>query len=138
MYFIIHTVTHLYTHYLPTSLTPTSCHSFFFCPFSCLVASCRAFARVVYNSMRHVNISNSNDRKLQLFCYLSMVSYNFQAGQLLNVVFGADAPRLARTIEQELKNEEQAKKGERERPNRAPHELTPPEQVDKPINLHIY
>ncbi|KAG6453004.1 hypothetical protein O3G_MSEX007916 [Manduca sexta] len=50
------------------------------------------------------------------------------AGQLLNVVFGADAPRLARTIEQELKNEELAKKGERERPKRAPHELTPPEQ----------
>ncbi|XP_028038862.1 thioredoxin domain-containing protein 6-like isoform X3 [Bombyx mandarina] len=50
------------------------------------------------------------------------------AGQLLNVVFGADAPRLARTIEQELQNEELARKGERERPKRAPHELTPPEQ----------
>jgi hypothetical protein len=52
-----------------------------------------------------------------------------QAGQLLNVVFGADAPRLTRTIEQELRNEELAKKGELKRPNRAPHELTPPEQV---------
>lgn len=52
-----------------------------------------------------------------------------QAGQLLNVVFGADAPRLARTIEQELHNEELARRGERERPRRAPHELTPPEQV---------
>lgn len=52
-----------------------------------------------------------------------------QAGQLLNVMFGADAPRLTRTIEQELHNEELAKKGERERPKRAPHELTPPEQV---------
>ncbi|XP_045535752.1 thioredoxin domain-containing protein 3 homolog [Papilio machaon] len=50
------------------------------------------------------------------------------AGQLLNVVFGADAPRLARTIEQELRNEELARRGERERPRRAPHELTPPEQ----------
>ncbi|CAG5048078.1 unnamed protein product [Parnassius apollo] len=50
------------------------------------------------------------------------------AGQLVNVVFGADAPRLARTIEQELRNEELARKGERERPKRAPHELTPPEQ----------
>lgn len=47
----------------------------------------------------------------------------------MNVVFGADAPRLARTIEQELQNEELARKGERERPKRAPHELTPPEQV---------
>ncbi|XP_028164011.1 thioredoxin domain-containing protein 3 homolog [Ostrinia furnacalis] len=50
------------------------------------------------------------------------------AGQLLNVVFGADAPRLTRTIEQELQNEEKAKKGEIQRPQRAPHELTPPEQ----------
>ncbi|CAK1603630.1 unnamed protein product [Parnassius mnemosyne] len=50
------------------------------------------------------------------------------AGQLVNVIFGADAPRLARTIEQELRNEELARKGERERPKRAPHELTPPEQ----------
>ncbi|XP_032529756.2 thioredoxin domain-containing protein 6-like isoform X1 [Danaus plexippus] len=49
-------------------------------------------------------------------------------GQLINVVFGADAPRLARTIVEELKNEELVKKGERERPTRAPHELTPPEQ----------
>ncbi|CAG9121810.1 unnamed protein product [Plutella xylostella] len=51
------------------------------------------------------------------------------AGQLLNVVFGADAPRLARTIEQELKYEELARKGERTRPSRLPHELTPEEQV---------
>ncbi|KAM3959118.1 thioredoxin domain-containing protein 3 homolog [Aphomia sociella] len=50
------------------------------------------------------------------------------AGQLLNVMFGADAPRLTRTIEQELRNEELVKKGEKERPQRAPHELTPPEQ----------
>ncbi|CAG9784744.1 unnamed protein product [Diatraea saccharalis] len=50
------------------------------------------------------------------------------SGQLLNVVFGADAPRLTRTIEQELRNEELAKKGELQRPQRAPHELTPPEQ----------
>ncbi|CAH0603556.1 unnamed protein product [Chrysodeixis includens] len=50
------------------------------------------------------------------------------SGQLLNVVFGADAPRIARTIEQELQNEELAKKGELERPKRAPHELTTPEQ----------
>ncbi|XP_063375879.1 thioredoxin domain-containing protein 3 homolog isoform X1 [Cydia fagiglandana] len=50
------------------------------------------------------------------------------AGQLVNIIFGADAPRIARTIEQELKNEELAKKGERERPQRAPHELTPEEQ----------
>ncbi|CAG9567611.1 unnamed protein product [Danaus chrysippus] len=49
-------------------------------------------------------------------------------GQLINVVFGADAPRLARTIVEELKNEELVKKGERQRPTRAPHELTPPEQ----------
>ncbi|XP_049871204.1 thioredoxin domain-containing protein 3 homolog [Pectinophora gossypiella] len=49
-------------------------------------------------------------------------------GQLVNVIFGADAPRIARTIEQELKNEELVKKGELERPKRAPHELTPPEQ----------
>ncbi|XP_045458411.1 thioredoxin domain-containing protein 3 homolog [Melitaea cinxia] len=49
-------------------------------------------------------------------------------GQLINVVFGADAPRLARTIVEELKNEELVKKGEKERPKRAPHELTPPEQ----------
>nr|XP_026490501.1 uncharacterized protein LOC113396675 isoform X1 [Vanessa tameamea] len=49
-------------------------------------------------------------------------------GQLINVVFGADAPRLARTIVEELQNEELVKKGERERPKRAPHELTPPEQ----------
>ncbi|KAL0894362.1 hypothetical protein ABMA27_012986 [Loxostege sticticalis] len=49
------------------------------------------------------------------------------AGQLLNVVFGADAPRLTRTIEQELRNEELARKGEMERPQRAPSELTPPE-----------
>ncbi|XP_039765141.1 thioredoxin domain-containing protein 3 homolog [Pararge aegeria] len=48
-------------------------------------------------------------------------------GQLVNVVFGADAPRLARTIVEELKNEELVKKGEKERPQRAPHELTPPE-----------
>ena len=45
------------------------------------------------------------------------------------MVFGADAPRLARTIVEELQNEEQVKKGERERIKRAPHELTPPEQV---------
>ncbi|CAH2065744.1 unnamed protein product, partial [Iphiclides podalirius] len=59
------------------------------------------------------------------------------AGQLVNVVFGADAPRLARTIEEELRNEELAKKGERERPKRAPHELTPPEQevADRRENL---
>ncbi|XP_068621665.1 thioredoxin domain-containing protein 3 homolog [Battus philenor] len=50
------------------------------------------------------------------------------AGQLVNVVFGADAPRIARTIEEELRNEQLVKKGERERPKRAPHELTPPEQ----------
>ncbi|KAF9408443.1 hypothetical protein HW555_011878 [Spodoptera exigua] len=50
------------------------------------------------------------------------------SGQLLNVVFGADAPRIARTIEEELRNEELAKKGELERPKRAPHELTTPEQ----------
>ncbi|XP_045510805.1 thioredoxin domain-containing protein 3 homolog [Colias croceus] len=50
------------------------------------------------------------------------------AGQLLNVVFGADAPRLTRTIEQELQNEELVRKGERERVQRAPHELTPQEQ----------
>ncbi|KAJ2944432.1 hypothetical protein O0L34_g3768 [Tuta absoluta] len=50
------------------------------------------------------------------------------AGQLVNVIFGANAPLIHRTIEQELKNEELAKKGERERPKRAPHELTPPEQ----------
>ncbi|XP_034831484.1 thioredoxin domain-containing protein 3 homolog isoform X2 [Maniola hyperantus] len=49
-------------------------------------------------------------------------------GQLVNVVFGADAPRLARTIVEELKNEELVKKGEKERVQRAPHELTPPEQ----------
>ncbi|CAK1550846.1 unnamed protein product [Leptosia nina] len=49
-------------------------------------------------------------------------------GQLLNVVFGADAPRLTRTIEQELKNEELVRKGELQRPQRAPHELTPQEQ----------
>ncbi|XP_023954141.1 thioredoxin domain-containing protein 3 homolog [Bicyclus anynana] len=49
-------------------------------------------------------------------------------GQLVNVVFGADAPRLARTIVEELKVEEQVKKGEKERIQRAPHELTPPEQ----------
>ncbi|XP_013192940.2 thioredoxin domain-containing protein 3 homolog [Amyelois transitella] len=49
-------------------------------------------------------------------------------GQLLNVVFGADAPRLTRTIEQELRNEELVKKGEKERPKRLPHELTTPEQ----------
>ncbi|XP_045485860.1 uncharacterized protein LOC111004474 [Pieris rapae] len=48
--------------------------------------------------------------------------------QLLNVVFGADAPRLTRTIEQELKNEELVRKGELERPQRAPYELTPQEQ----------
>ncbi|KAI5635970.1 thioredoxin domain-containing protein [Phthorimaea operculella] len=50
------------------------------------------------------------------------------AGQLVNVIFGANAPLIHRTIEQELHNEELAKKGERERPKRAPHELTPPEQ----------
>ncbi|KAJ0181537.1 hypothetical protein K1T71_002259 [Dendrolimus kikuchii] len=50
------------------------------------------------------------------------------SGQLINVVFGADAPRLTRTIIQELQNEELVKKGELERPKRAPHELTPPEQ----------
>lgn len=46
------------------------------------------------------------------------------------MVFGADAPRIVKTIEQELKNEELAKKGELERIKRAPHELTPPEQVN--------
>ncbi|KAL4719886.1 hypothetical protein ACJJTC_005173, partial [Scirpophaga incertulas] len=50
------------------------------------------------------------------------------SGQLVNVVFGADAPRLTRTIEQELRNEELVRKGELERQRRAPHELTPPEQ----------
>lgn len=49
------------------------------------------------------------------------------------MVFGADAPRLSKTIEQELKNEELAKKGELERPKRAPYELTPPEQVGHTI-----
>ncbi|GBP53191.1 hypothetical protein EVAR_8968_1 [Eumeta japonica] len=51
-----------------------------------------------------------------------------QAGQLVNVVFGADAPCLARTIEAELKNEDEARRGLRTRPQRAPHELTPQEQ----------
>lgn len=64
-----------------------------------------------------------------------MSEFALQAGQLLNVVFGADAPRLTRTIEQELKNEELAKKGEMERPTRAPHELTPPEQVRQSYEL---
>lgn len=55
------------------------------------------------------------------------------------MVFGADAPRIARTIEQELKNEELAKKGELERPKRAPHELTTPEQVIiQPTEILLY
>ncbi|XP_026324096.1 uncharacterized protein LOC113233255 [Hyposmocoma kahamanoa] len=50
------------------------------------------------------------------------------SGQLVNVIFGANAPLIARTIEQELKNEELVKKGELQREKRAPHELTPKEQ----------
>lgn len=57
-----------------------------------------------------------------------------QSGQLVNVIFGANAPLIARTIEHELKNEELVKKGELQREKRAPHELTPKEQVCLPLN----
>ncbi|KAJ8726006.1 hypothetical protein PYW07_000704 [Mythimna separata] len=78
----------------------------------------------------HLAVAKSDTIKdLKRFRKRSEPTWMFIAsGQLLNVVFGADAPRIARTIEQELRNEELAKKGELERPKRAPHELTPPEQ----------
>ncbi|CAB3248078.1 unnamed protein product [Arctia plantaginis] len=60
------------------------------------------------------------------------------SGQLINVVFGADAPRIVKTIEQELKNEELAKKGELERIKRAPHELTPPEQLPEVLHSPLF
>lgn len=60
------------------------------------------------------------------------------SGQLINVVFGADAPRLTRTIIQELHNEELVRKGELERPKRAPHELTPQEQEVATAQEKIY
>lgn len=47
----------------------------------------------------------------------------------MNVVFGADAPRLSRTIERELQQELAARRGEVHRPAREPHDLTPEEQV---------
>ncbi|XP_053607362.1 thioredoxin domain-containing protein 3 homolog isoform X2 [Plodia interpunctella] len=78
----------------------------------------------------HLAVAKSDHIEcLKRFRKRSEPTWMFLAGgQLLNVVFGADAPRLTRTIEQELKNEEQVKKGERERPKRLPHELTTPEQ----------
>ncbi|XP_059058999.1 thioredoxin domain-containing protein 6-like [Achroia grisella] len=78
----------------------------------------------------HLAVAKSDHIEcLKRFRKRSEPTWMFLAGgQLLNVMFGADAPRLTRTIEQELRNEELVKKGERERPQRAPHELTPPEQ----------
>ncbi|RVE55167.1 hypothetical protein evm_000065 [Chilo suppressalis] len=78
----------------------------------------------------HLAVAKSDTIEcLKRFIKRSEPTWMFIAsGQLLNVVFGADAPRLTRTIEQELRNEELAKKGELQRPQRAPHELTPPEQ----------
>ncbi|XP_052756739.1 uncharacterized protein LOC113509850 isoform X2 [Galleria mellonella] len=88
----------------------------------------------------HLAVAKSDNIEcLKRFRKRSEPTWMFLAGgQLLNVMFGADAPRLTRTIEQELRNEEQVQTGERGRPLRAPHELTPPEQEVATAQEKIY
>lgn len=52
-------------------------------------------------------------------------------------MFGADAPRLTRLIVQELENEAQAQRSERDRTQIPFEELTPAEQVDKYFTVRI-
>ncbi|XP_077299977.1 thioredoxin domain-containing protein 3 homolog [Arctopsyche grandis] len=54
-------------------------------------------------------------------------------GCIVNLMFGADAPRLTRLIVQELENEAQAQRSERERTQIPFEELTPAEQARKAI-----
>ncbi|XP_041970763.1 thioredoxin domain-containing protein 3-like [Aricia agestis] len=78
----------------------------------------------------HLAVAKSDTIEcLKRFRNRSEPTWMFLAGgQLLNVVFGADAPRIARTIEHELRQEELVRRGEQQRVQRAPHELTPHEQ----------